>query len=257
MCKVFFCVPIRKLSWTEWLNIRGYDWLVNVMAYGCLVHYSANLLSLEVLILIEVWNGHFREWWDGNVFSWDLLTSMVFRWFYKTLAITIKCFFYWPATGFDGFAGPWPSPSNVCWHAFLPTKISILGGAWWSYMRLIPRFRVFGEFNYVPKPTKFYITTLVAFCFREEALSWVFVDYPGKAGVESKLSGDKKLFLFLPPAPQPVVRIQRWGGIYHQVSYSLNKVAIFPARMFSVWLVSKYLNIYTSLSNCLEVLKKE
>ena len=46
------------------------------------------------------------------------------------------------------------------------------------------------------------------------------------------------------------------GGIYHQVSYSLNKVAIFPARMFTVWLVSKYLNIYTSLSNCLEVLKK-
>ena len=133
--------------------------------------------------------------------------------------------------------------------------MSILGGAW-SYMRLTPRFRVFGEFNYVPKPTKFYITTLVAFCFREEAPSWVFVDYPGEAGVESKLSGDKKLFLFLPPAPQPVVRIQRWGGIHHQVSYSLNKVAIFPARMFSVWLVSKYLNIYTSLSNCLEVLKK-
>ena len=123
-------------------------------------------------------------------------------------------------------------------------------------MRLTPRFRVFGEFNYVPKPTKFYITTLVAFCFREEAPSWVFVDYPGEVGVESKLSGDKKLFLFLPPAPQPVVRIQRWGGIYHQVSYSLNKVAFFPARMFSVWLVSKYLNIYTSLSNCLEVLKK-
>ena len=158
-------------------------------------------------------------------------------------------FFYWPATGFDGFAGPWPSPSNVCWHAFLPTKMSILGGAW-SYMRLTPRFRVFGEFNYVPKPTKFYITTLVAFCFREEAPSWVFVDYPGKAGVESKLSGDKKLFLFLPPAPQPVVRIQRWGGnlppgfVFAQQSCNFSSHDVLRLASFKI---SEYLHKFVQL----------
>ena len=148
MCKVIFRVPIRKLLWTGWLNIRGYDWLV--MAYGCLVHYSANLLSLEVLILIEVWNGHFREWWDGNFFSWDLLTSMVFRWFYKTLAITIRCFFTGPPLDSMVLLGLDHHHQMV-----FSTKMSILGGAWWSYMRLTPRFRVFGKFNYVAKTNKF------------------------------------------------------------------------------------------------------
>ena len=130
------------------------------------------------------------------------------------------------------------------------TKMSILGGAWWSYMRLTPRFRVFGEFNYVPKPTKFYITTLVAFCFREEAPSWVFVDYPGEAGVESKLSGDKKLFLFLPPAPQPVVRIQRWGGnlppgfVFAQQSCIFSSQDVLRLASFKI---SEYLHKFVQL----------
>ena len=126
MCKAAFRVPIRKLlsekwEWTGLLNIRRYDWLL--MAYGCLVHCSADMLSIQVLVLKEFWNGHFREWWDGNVFSWDLLTSTVFRWFFKTLAITIRCFLTCSPLDsmvFRWFSGPWPSPSNVFWHFSRP-----------------------------------------------------------------------------------------------------------------------------------------
>ena len=100
------------------------------------------------------------------------------------------------------------------------------------------------------KPTKFYITTLVAFCFRKAAPSWVFVDYPGEAGVESKLSGDKKLFLFLPPAPQPVVRIQRWGGnlppgfVFAQQSCNFSSQDVHRLASFKI---SEYLHKFVQL----------
>ena len=154
------------------------------------------------------------------------LDSMVLRWFCWALTITIKCF----------------------WHAFLPTKMSILGGGPICDIQIHGIWGI--QLHLYLKPTKVYITTLVAFCFRKAAPSWVFVDYPGEVGVESKLSGDKKLFLFLPPAPQPVVRIQRWGGnlppgfVFAQQSCNFSSQDVHRLASFKI---SEYLHKFVQL----------
>ena len=76
------------------------------------------------------------------------------------------------------------------------------------------------------------------------------MDYPGEVGVESKLSGDKKLFLFLPPAPQPVVRIQRWGGnvppgfVFAQQSCNFSSQDVHRLASFKI---SEYLHKFVQL----------
>ena len=76
------------------------------------------------------------------------------------------------------------------------------------------------------------------------------MDYPGELGVESKLSGDKKLFLFLPPAPQPVVRIQRWGGnlppgfVFAQQSCNFSSQDVHRLASFKI---SEYLHKFVQL----------
>lgn len=159
-------------------------------------------------------------------------------------------FFDLLTTGFDGF--PMVLLGLDHHHQMFLACISPdenVNSRWWSYMRH-PDSWYLGNSTMYLKPTKFYITTLVAFCFRKAAPSWVFVDYPGEVGVESKLSGDKKLFLFLPPAPQPVVRIQRWGGnlppgfVFAQQSCNFSSQDVHRLASFKI---SEYLHKFVQL----------